>query len=170
MLIRMESIGLKLVMPWKLKQDIVTDWMQRGDLNDISGLWPLWQQNSRIDCVTIAFCPRTTTDGTGITTGRVFLDKSTYVTRFVSSESKIKNDSSVNESNYNLYLLWLLLDFYNKCQHRVVMNLYRHNSNSHLSIAGLLYNMHCVKHFMCIILISLYMCSFHPLCLEGVYI
>lgn len=55
--------------------------------------------------MTVAFCPRTTTDETGITTGHVFLDKSTYVTRYVSNKSKIKNDSSVNESNYNLYLL-----------------------------------------------------------------
>lgn len=62
------------------------------------------------------------------------------------------------------------LTFCNKCQHRVVTNLCKHNSNSHLSIAGFLYNMDCVKCFICSILFNLYMCSFHPLCLEGVYI
>ena len=43
--------------------------------------------------MTIAFCPRTTTDGTVIATGHVFLDKSTYVTGYVPYEGKIKNDS-----------------------------------------------------------------------------
>ena len=43
--------------------------------------------------MTIAFCPRTTADGPVLTTGHVCLDKSTYVTRYVSNEGKIKNDS-----------------------------------------------------------------------------
>lgn len=44
-----------------------------------------------VDCVTIAFCPRMTTDGTVITTGHVFLNKSPCVTRYASKEGKIKN-------------------------------------------------------------------------------
>lgn len=40
--------------------------------------------------MTVAFCPRTATNGTVITTGHVFLDKSTYVVKYASNEGKIK--------------------------------------------------------------------------------
>ena len=49
-----------------------------------------------VDCVTVAFCPRTDTNGTVNTTGHVFLDKSTYGIRYASSEGKIKIGAYIN--------------------------------------------------------------------------
>lgn len=47
------------------------------------------------------------------------------------------------------------------------MDLCKYNSSFHFSIAGLLYNTHYAKCFICIILFSLSMYSFHPLCVDG---
>lgn len=42
------------------------------------------------DCVTVAFYPKTTTNGTVITTGPIFLNKSTYVLRYASNKVKLR--------------------------------------------------------------------------------
>lgn len=61
------------------------------------------------DCVTVACCPRTAASGTVITTGHVFLDKSTYVIRYASNEGKIKIGAYINP--IMIYIFFQFWDF-----------------------------------------------------------